>query len=141
MFGNLGPAAPSAPATPPPPIDTQAAAVAPEPAALTASDEEDLFGKESLSNRQKIIIAALVVIAFGVILGAGFWLYTILNPSFTSSLMPQQAEQPAEVDTDGDGLTDAREQELGTDPQNPDTDGDGYTDGDEVENGYSPLGP
>ncbi|WP_142714194.1 OmpA family protein [Fodinibius sediminis] len=36
------------------------------------------------------------------------------------------------VDTDGDGLTDAREKTLGTDPNNADTDGDGLTDGDEV---------
>ncbi|MTI88615.1 MAG: OmpA family protein [Balneolaceae bacterium] len=36
------------------------------------------------------------------------------------------------VDTDGDGLTDAKEMELGTDPQLADTDGDGLTDGDEV---------
>lgn len=39
-------------------------------------------------------------------------------------------EQP--VDTDGDGLTDAEEAELGTDPNSADTDGDGLTDGDEV---------
>lgn len=36
------------------------------------------------------------------------------------------------VDTDGDGITDAREMELGTDPNSADTDGDGLTDGDEV---------
>lgn len=36
------------------------------------------------------------------------------------------------VDTDGDGLTDDEERELGTDPNNPDTDGDGLSDGDEV---------
>lgn len=36
------------------------------------------------------------------------------------------------VDTDGDGLTDAQEADLGTDPNNADTDGDGLTDGDEV---------
>lgn len=36
------------------------------------------------------------------------------------------------VDTDGDGLTDAQEVQLGTNPNNPDTDGDGLTDGDEV---------
>jgi len=41
-------------------------------------------------------------------------------------------QQP--VDTDGDGLTDAEEEELGTDPMNADTDGDGLTDGDEVNN-------
>jgi hypothetical protein len=35
-------------------------------------------------------------------------------------------------DTDNDGLTDAEEQELGTDPGNNDTDGDGLLDGAEV---------
>ncbi len=37
-----------------------------------------------------------------------------------------------EVDSDGDGLTDAEELLLGTDPTNPDTDGDGISDGVEV---------
>jgi hypothetical protein len=69
----------------------------------------------------------------------------------------------AEVDSDGDGLSDQRELQLGTDPHNPDTDGDGlsdgdevlkyhtnpllkdtdgdgYPDGEEVKNGYNPLG-
>ncbi len=68
------------------------------------------------------------------------------------------------ADTDGDGLTDAEEQTLGTDPLktdtdadqlsdwdevrvyrtnplNADTDGDGYLDGEEVRNGYNPNGP
>lgn len=36
------------------------------------------------------------------------------------------------VDSDGDGLTDDEERELGTDPNNPDTDGDGLTDAEEV---------
>ncbi|MGV0385101.1 hypothetical protein ACUY2T_10175, partial [Corynebacterium sp. 22_2729] len=35
-------------------------------------------------------------------------------------------------DTDGDGLTDDKEKELGTDPNKADTDGDGINDGDEV---------
>jgi len=33
------------------------------------------------------------------------------------------------ADSDGDGLTDGQEAELGTDPANPDTDGDGLPDG------------
>jgi hypothetical protein len=33
-----------------------------------------------------------------------------------------------EADSDGDGISDAREIELGSDPLNPDTDGDGYGD-------------
>ncbi len=35
-------------------------------------------------------------------------------------------------DDDNDGLTNAEEEQLGTDPLNPDTDGDGINDGDEV---------
>jgi len=68
-----------------------------------------------------------------------------------------------QVDSDRDGLDDAREKELGTDPYNSDTDGDGlsdydevvywktdplkadtdgdsYSDGQEVKAGYNPLG-
>lgn len=37
-----------------------------------------------------------------------------------------------ELDTDGDGLSDAEEAKIGTDPRNPDTDGDGLLDGAEV---------
>ena len=37
-----------------------------------------------------------------------------------------------DIDSDNDGLLDAREAEIGTDPYNPDTDGDGLTDGQEV---------
>ena len=40
--------------------------------------------------------------------------------------------KPSADDTDGDGVSDEREKELGTDPNNPDTDGDGLTDGQEV---------
>ncbi|MEA3439831.1 MAG: hypothetical protein U9R58_06080 [Chloroflexota bacterium] len=43
---------------------------------------------------------------------------------------------PGDVDSDGDGLTDRQEIEIGTDPNNPDTDGDQLLDGEEV-NTYS----
>lgn len=41
------------------------------------------------------------------------------------------AEPPK--DTDGDGLTEAEEEEHGTDPEKPDSDGDHLNDGDEIE--------
>lgn len=44
----------------------------------------------------------------------------------------EEATQEQPVDTDGDGLTDTQEADLGTDPNMADTDGDGLTDGDEV---------
>lgn len=44
-------------------------------------------------------------------------------------------------DSDGDGLTDAEEEDLGTDPQNPDTDGDGLPDGAELAVGTDPRNP
>lgn len=49
---------------------------------------------------------------------------------------------PPPVDTDGDGLFDPTEVEIGTDPNNPDTDGDGLSDGHEVTVTFTnPLSP
>ncbi len=48
---------------------------------------------------------------------------------------------PKVSDIDEDGLTDAREFELGTDIDNPDSDGDGVNDSVEVEIGSNPLIP
>ncbi len=45
------------------------------------------------------------------------------------------------ADTDGDGLGDREEVEVyGTNPRKADTDGDGYLDGQEVSGGYNPNG-
>ena len=46
---------------------------------------------------------------------------------------------PSNSDTDGDGLSDSAEIQLGTNPGNIDTDGDGVSDGDEVFLGMNPL--
>jgi pimeloyl-ACP methyl ester carboxylesterase len=45
------------------------------------------------------------------------------------------------LDWDDDGVTDEREEELGTDLSSPDTDRDGVKDGEEVEQGWDPLDP
>jgi hypothetical protein len=50
-----------------------------------------------------------------------------------------QNDGVADQDTDGDGLTDNEEAELGTDPYNPDTDEGGVYDGDEVDAGTNPV--
>lgn len=53
-----------------------------------------------------------------------------------------QGLNPAEYDTDGDGLSDKAEIErFKTDPKKADTDGDGFWDGNEIMNGYNPKGP
>ncbi|MBI2050506.1 MAG: hypothetical protein HYT31_01735 [Parcubacteria group bacterium] len=48
---------------------------------------------------------------------------------------------PRLVDSDSDGLSDWEEIAIfGTDPLNRDSDADSYADGEEVQNGYNPLG-
>ena len=61
----------------------------------------------------------------------------------TTTTLNAVTSTPAQtVDSDGDGLSDAREVELGTDPNKADTDGDGLSDGDEVlKYGTNPLNP
>jgi acetyltransferase-like isoleucine patch superfamily enzyme len=48
------------------------------------------------------------------------------------------ADEPIDLDTDGDGLTDVEEEELGTDPEDEDSDDDGFWDGWEVAEGTNP---
>ncbi len=44
-----------------------------------------------------------------------------------------KAQCGGDADSDGDGLDDCAEQELGTDPEMVDSDGDGYSDADELD--------
>jgi thiol-disulfide isomerase/thioredoxin len=46
---------------------------------------------------------------------------------------------PEKEDSDDDGLSDLEESEAGTDPTEPDSDGDGYSDFDELEEGSDPT--
>eukprot|EP01082_Thalassiosira_pseudonana_P009262 g8357.t1 g8357 contig29:336166-338606(-) len=45
----------------------------------------------------------------------------------------------SKADSDGDGLLDGKENQIGTDPNNPDSDGDGLSDSQEVFLGTDPL--
>jgi hypothetical protein len=65
----------------------------------------------------------------------------LASACFDSTKLPEEESAEGNVDTDGDGITDADELENGTDPNNSDTDGDGLTDSEEVENGTDPNNP
>ena len=51
------------------------------------------------------------------------------------------ANHHPDADPDADGLTNAEEEQLGTDPNNNDTDGDSVNDGDEYDQGSNPNDP
>ncbi len=61
---------------------------------------------------------------------------SVIKLSWSSASQPKQIvsfNQPLPLDTDGDGLTDAEEQQIyGTDPTKVDTDGDGISDYEEI---------
>jgi hypothetical protein len=59
----------------------------------------------------------------------------------TSNAVTVLVIDPSSIDSDGDGLDDATEVELGTDPGMTDTDADGVPDGEEVSAGTSPTDP
>jgi len=65
-----------------------------------------------------------------------------VNWRWGAHVKPVYAVAGGDVDSDGDGLLDSREADLGTDPYNPDTDEDGLSDGEEVEHYHTdPLNP
>jgi len=85
-----------------------------------------------------LLIAAGIAAAFAVL---GYFVYQAgVQSAWFGSTTEETEVADVTVDTDGDGLTDQREQELGTDPNQADSDGDGYSDKVEVDSGYNPLG-
>jgi uncharacterized protein HemX len=135
--------------------------------------------------RGKIVGTLFIVLLVSILIaGAAFGVYLITQDTETSEQVqvpeqeevqePEPIEEPEQeevqepaledIDTDGDGLTDAQEAQLGTNPNSIDTDGDGlfdneevniwltnptiadsdgdgFDDGTEVANGYDPNGP
>lgn len=63
---------------------------------------------------------------------------TSATVSFSKNLQPFPGTEP---DSDGDGLSDAEENEYGTDPTKGDTDNDGIDDATEIAYGLDPLNP
>ncbi len=69
-----------------------------------------------------------------VMVGANYRWGAVVKPVYSVS--------GGELDSDGDGLLDTKEAEIGTDPFNPDTDGDGLSDGEEyLTHKTDPLNP
>ena len=58
-------------------------------------------------------------------------------PGVTHTIQLRREPCDNSVDSDGDGLSDCREYDLGTNPNDPDTDGDGLSDGAEVDHHHT----
>ncbi|MFH1426845.1 MAG: hypothetical protein ABIG66_05470 [Candidatus Kerfeldbacteria bacterium] len=144
-------------------------------------EAERKVGRGSRMRLMIIVVAAIVVVVAGgvtyyVITRGDGSTQTPTNTDALNQIAPVIEETPVDteqaqpeaagpvMDSDGDGLLDSREAELGTDPQlvdtdndlltdkqeveiyktdpnNKDTDGDGYKDGEEVRNFFNPNGP
>jgi Tol biopolymer transport system component len=88
------------------------------------------------------LVPLIVISGLGLVIILGFFLVLNLTqlrptaPNLPLTLAPVAA-QPS--DTDGDGLTNAQELQVGTNPNLVDTDGDGLNDMDEQRAGTNPL--
>jgi hypothetical protein len=166
---------PASKVTPPP-----MSSLSPISSPMAAPRINELTFTNQSESRWLLVVAAAIILV-GVIAG-GYWWWTsqqketsketvIVNNSLPTENQPPATnsnivtEQPTQaIDTDGDGLTDAEERQLGTDPLKPDTDtdglmdgeevkvyhtnplaadsdGDGYIDSVEIKNGFNPNGP
>lgn len=149
-----------------------------DPAPLAIEENNAPMGVSR--TRLYVLYAAIgaTLILLGVVFGPSLWArvfgskqtQTISNinqvHTITNTVIPTRTNRQVHgeiVDSDGDGLTDAEEQTLGTNahaldtdndgltdkqeakvyntnPKNSDSDSDGFTDGDEVKHFYNPNG-
>lgn len=86
--------------------------------------------------RHWLRIGLISLLALLILLAAGFFIYRRFAkpapPSFSDALQAPSELIETPVDSDEDGLSDEREDALGTDSTKADTDGDGLADGDEI---------
>lgn len=168
-------------------IEKTAPAPAAAPPPETLPTEASLEAKTPLIASPKLIWTAGIILLILILGGIGYGLSRflkqtapeaplpppIIEEEFEETVMPEMPEQekefieeeaPAMIDSDGDGLSDEEERQLGTDsfspdtdrdglfdyeevytwktdPLKPDTDGDGFSDGEEVRGGYDPNDP
>lgn len=106
------------------------------------------FPKVSIGKREKVILSVLLFLLIFYVPGI---LYeklpqktkgddqALLVDKDSISIANEFAKESGADDFDGDGLSNAQEEEQGTDPWNPDTDQDGVFDGAEVKRGTDPL--
>lgn len=106
------------------------------------------------------VLPALLVLCLTAVCGVGFlWNWNqkragsltatavaaevraLVESTATASYYQTAAALAGQEDTDGDGLTNTQEVELGTNPQSADSDNDRASDGDEVRLGLDPLNP
>jgi Tol biopolymer transport system component len=110
---------------------------------------QSYYGEQVGSGLIPVWVLPILLVLCLVCLCAGVGLYYTrgqtsqqeASATQTASFNMTVAAEIGQRDSDGDGLTDSEEIEIGTDPNNPDTDGDELWDGDEVLRGTNPLNP
>lgn len=100
-----------------------------------------------MKERQNILLLFILPIIFTIVLACGGapsynpdnqYEPPLQNEPEAYENVPESEEK--DIDTDSDGLSDAEEEDIGTDPYDPDTDGDGWTDWEETaEYGTNPF--
>jgi len=120
-----------------------------EPMELSPAEEEDIseikgVSSMDLKQKNKKLIAIIGIILVIILIFLGIYVFVpkiknikkeikmLENEKNANVILSQTKMTEQLIDTDGDGLSDEEELQLGTDPLNADTDGDGLSDRAEV---------